>query len=636
MPIKVLPPQLANQIAAGEVVERPASVVKELVENSLDAGATRIDIDIDRGGAKLIRIRDNGCGISKDDLAMALARHATSKITCLDDLEAILSLGFRGEALASISSVSRLILTSRTAEQHEAWQAYAEGRDMAVTVKPAAHPQGSTVEVLDLFYNTPARRKFMRTEKTEFTHIDEIVRRIALARFDVSVNLSHNGKLIRQYRAVKDPSQSSRRLASICSPTFVEHALEVEWSHGDLAIRGWVADPAGSRNLTDMQYCYVNNRMMKDRLINHAIRQAYQDQLKDDQQPAYVLYLDVDPHQVDVNVHPAKHEVRFHQSRLVHDFIYQAVMSVLQQAGAPVLDDPQLQEDTPRWQQENRQAAGGNHFSQPAERKPSPARESRAPRENVFPETARASQVREPALRNLEPAYNPSESKAYGRLLQPAPESFSLQEPSPAVAQPAKPAARTLAEPVLESHSHSFGRVLTVCAAEYAMLERGKQLVLLSLPVADRWLKWAQLTPPEEGLRPQPLLIPLKLTIKKEEVAVLARHQTLLQHFGLEMLSESQRVTIRAVPLPLRQQNLQKLIPDLLGYLAVQQEVTSDAVAMWFARHSGCEHEVWTISQAIQLLTDVERLCPQLVKSPPSGLLQPLDLQPALAAFKHD
>lgn len=639
MPIKVLPPQLANQIAAGEVVERPASVVKELVENSLDAGATRIDIDIDRGGAKLIRIRDNGCGIGKDDLALALARHATSKITCLDDLEAILSLGFRGEALASISSVSRLILTSRTAEQNEAWQAYAEGRDMAVTVKPAAHPQGSTVEVLDLFYNTPARRKFMRTEKTEFTHIDEVVRRIALARFDVSVNLSHNGKLIRQYRAVKDRSQFSRRLASICSPAFVEHALEVEWSHGDLAIRGWVADPAGSRSLTDMQYCYVNNRMMKDRLINHAIRQAYQDQLKDDQQPAYVLYLDVDPHQVDVNVHPAKHEVRFHQSRLVHDFIYQAVMSVLQQAGAPVLDEPQLQEDTPRWQQENRQAAGGNHFSQPAERKVPTSRENNSPRENVFPETARASQPRESAYRSTEPAYNPSESKAYGRLLQPAPESFSLQEPAPAVAQPAKPAvsvARTLTEPALESHSQSFGRVLTVCSAEYALLERGKQLVLLALPVADRWLKWAQLTPPEEGLRPQPLLIPLKLTMQKEETAVLAHHQALLQHFGLEMLSESQRVTVRAVPLPLRQQNLQKLIPDLLGYLAVQQEVTSDAVAMWFARHCGCEHEVWTISQAIQLLTDVERLCPQLVKSPPSGLLQPLDLQSALAAFKHD
>ncbi|MDF1892365.1 DNA mismatch repair endonuclease MutL [Rahnella contaminans] len=634
MPIKVLPPQLANQIAAGEVVERPASVVKELVENSLDAGATRIDIDIDRGGAKLIRIRDNGCGIGKDDLALALARHATSKITCLDDLEAILSLGFRGEALASISSVSRLILTSRTAEQQEAWQAYAEGRDMAVTVKPAAHPQGSTVEVLDLFYNTPARRKFMRTEKTEFTHIDEVVRRIALARFDVSVNLSHNGKLIRQYRAVKDPSQSSRRLASICSPTFVEHALEVEWSHGDLAIRGWVADPAGSRSLTDMQYCYVNNRMMKDRLINHAIRQAYQDQLKDDQQPAYVLYLDVDPHQVDVNVHPAKHEVRFHQSRLVHDFIYQAVMSVLQQAGNPVLEEPQLQAEAPRWQPENRQAAGGNHFSQPADKKP-----AQTLRENVFPETARSSAPREPTFRSSEPAYNRNEAKPYQQLLQPAAGDFSLQEPVPVVAQPAKPApsaARTLAEPALEAHSQSFGRVLTVCSAEYALLERGKQLVLLSLPVADRWLKWAQLTPPEEGLRPQPLLIPLKLTLSKEEIAALARYQTLIQHFGLEMLSESQRVTVRAVPLPLRQQNLQKLIPDLLGYLAVQQEVTSDAVAMWFARHCGCEHEVWSVSQAIQLLTDVERLCPHLVKAPPSGLLQPLDLQSALAAFKHD
>jgi DNA mismatch repair protein MutL len=634
MPIKVLPPQLANQIAAGEVVERPASVVKELVENSLDAGATRIDIDIDRGGAKLIRIRDNGCGIGKDDLALALARHATSKITCLDDLEAILSLGFRGEALASISSVSRLILTSRTAEQQEAWQAYAEGRDMAVTVKPAAHPQGSTVEVLDLFYNTPARRKFMRTEKTEFTHIDEVVRRIALARFDVSVNLSHNGKLIRQYRAVKDPSQSSRRLASICSPTFVEHALEVEWSHGDLAIRGWVADPAGSRSLTDMQYCYVNNRMMKDRLINHAIRQAYQDQLKEDQQPAYVLYLDVDPHQVDVNVHPAKHEVRFHQSRLVHDFIYQAVMSVLQQAGNPVLEEPQLQAEAPRWQPENRQAAGGNHFSQPADKKP-----AQPLRENVFPETARSSAPREPTFRSSEPAYNRNEAKPYQQLLQPAAGDFSLQEPVPVVAQPAKPApsaARTLAEPALEAHSQSFGRVLTVCSAEYALLERGKQLVLLSLPVADRWLKWAQLTPPEEGLRPQPLLIPLKLTLSKEEIAALARYQTLIQHFGLEMLSESQRVTVRAVPLPLRQQNLQKLIPDLLGYLAVQQEVTSDAVAMWFARHCGCEHEVWSVSQAIQLLTDVERLCPHLVKAPPSGLLQPLDLQSALAAFKHD
>ncbi len=359
MPIQVLPPQLANQIAAGEVVERPASVVKELVENSLDAGATRIDIDIERGGAKLIRIRDNGCGIKKDELALALARHATSKIASLDDLEAIISLGFRGEALASISSVARLTLTSRTAEQQEAWQAYAEGRDQAVTVKPAAHPVGTTLEVLDLFYNTPARRKFMRTEKTEFGHIDEVVRRIALARFDVTINLSHNGKVMRQYRAVAQDGQRERRLGTICGAAFLEHALAIEWQHGDLTLRGWVADPLHTTSaLAEIQYCYVNGRMMRDRLINHAIRQACEDKLGADQQPAFVLYLEIDPHQVDVNVHPAKHEVRFHQSRLVHDFIYQGVLSVLQQQ----LDAPLAEKDdlpAPRPMPENRNAAGG-------------------------------------------------------------------------------------------------------------------------------------------------------------------------------------------------------------------------------------------------------------------------------------
>ena len=331
MAINLLPPQLANQIAAGEVVERPASVVKELLENSLDAGATTIDIDIDKGGAKLIRIRDNGCGISRDDLKLALARHATSKISTLDDLEAIMSMGFRGEALASISSVSRLTLTSRTASQEEAWQAYAEGRDMTVAVKPAAHPVGSTVGVLVLCYNTPARRKFLRTEKTEFGHIDEVVRRIALSRFDVSINLTHNGKRVRQYRAAKETHQHHRRLSAICGNHFVDQAMQLTWEHGDLAIKGWVEHPLAPVQSSEIQYCYVNGRMMRDRLINHAIRQAYEGYLQGEQQPSYVLYLTVDPHQVDVNVHPAKHEVRFHESRLVHDFIYQAVLSVLRQ-----------------------------------------------------------------------------------------------------------------------------------------------------------------------------------------------------------------------------------------------------------------------------------------------------------------
>jgi DNA mismatch repair protein MutL len=613
MPIQVLPPQLANQIAAGEVVERPASVVKELVENSLDAGATRIDIDIERGGAKLIRIRDNGCGIKKDELALALARHATSKIASLDDLEAIISLGFRGEALASISSVSRLTLTSRTAEQQEAWQAYAEGRDMDVTVKPAAHPVGTTLEVLDLFYNTPARRKFMRTEKTEFSHIDEIIRRIALARFDVTINLSHNGKVMRQYRAVTEESHKARRLGAICGAAFVEQALEIEWQHGDLGMRGWVADPnAVNPAFAEIQYCYVNNRMMRDRLINHAIRQACEDKLGADQQPAFVLYLDIDPHQVDVNVHPAKHEVRFHQSRLVHDFIYQGVLSVLQQQAEPVLpltDAPPAARPLP----ENRIAAGRNHFAEP-----STARESVSPAYSAGGGNPRPTGANYPHA----PGYQKQQGALYNKLLE-----------TPAVTRKEPPLP---SQPALDGHSQSFGRVLTIIAPDTVVLERDGQLLLLALTVAERWLKQAQLTPGVNAACAQPLLIPVRLKVLPDEAAVINRANALLAEMGIECVVEAQHVTVRAVPLPLRQQNLQNLIPELIGYLAKQTAFDAANTAQWMARRLASDHNPWNMAQAITVLAEVERLCPQLVKAPPGGLLQPIDLHSAMKALKDE
>ncbi|EPL8198316.1 DNA mismatch repair endonuclease MutL [Klebsiella aerogenes] len=622
MPIQVLPPQLANQIAAGEVVERPASVVKELVENSLDAGATRIDIDIERGGAKLIRIRDNGCGIKKDELALALARHATSKIASLDDLEAIISLGFRGEALASISSVARLTLTSRTAEQQEAWQAYAEGRDQAVTVKPAAHPIGTTLEVLDLFYNTPARRKFMRTEKTEFNHIDEIVRRIALARFDVTINLSHNGKMMRQYRAVAEGGPRERRLGSICGAAFLEHALAIEWQHGDLTLRGWVADPLHTNPaLAEIQYCYVNGRMMRDRLINHAIRQACEDKLGADQQPAFVLYLEIDPHQVDVNVHPAKHEVRFHQSRLVHDFIYQGVLSVLQQQ----LDAPLAEEDeapAPRQVPENRVAAGANHFARPSPaREPAaPGYDTRAPREPAAAGGGYSSGGA--SWPHAQPGYQKQQGALYRQL---------LQTPASEKKQPAPTPAESLA-----AHSQSFGRVLTIIGGDCALLERGGALALLALPVAERWLRQAQLTPGAEAVCAQPLLIPLRLKVSEAERKALEKAQPALAELGIDLQADSQHVTVRAVPLPLRQQNLQILIPELIGYLAQLTAFDVGDIAQWTARNLASEHAQWSMAQAISVLADVERLCPQLIKAPPGGLLQPVDLHSAMTALKDE
>ena len=625
MPIQVLPPQLANQIAAGEVVERPASVVKELVENSLDAGATRIDIDIERGGAKLIRIRDNGCGIKKEELALALARHATSKIASLDDLEAIISLGFRGEALASISSVSRLTLTSRTAEQQEAWQAYAEGREMAVTVKPAAHPVGTTLEVLDLFYNTPARRKFMRTEKTEFNHIDEVIRRIALARFDVTINLNHNGKMVRQYRAVAQGGQKERRLGAICGTSFLEQALAIEWQHGDLALRGWVADPKSSTAaFADIQYCYVNGRMMRDRLINHAIRQACEDKLGADQQPAFVLYLEIDPHQVDVNVHPAKHEVRFHQSRLVHDFIYQGVLSVLQQqldATLPLPDEP-----APRVLPENRVAAGRNQFAEP--------RAAREPEAGSYSSSSSSgsssgASSRTPASSdrgwpNAQPGYQKQQGALYQKLLETPVVEPKVEKRAPSSA------------PALDGHSQSFGRVLTLIAPHYALLERDGKLALLALPVAERWLRHAQLSPDNGPGCGQPLLIPVRLKISAEESAALKRAQPVLTQMGIEFVPDGHHVTIRAVPLPLRQQNLQNLIPELLGYLAQQTSIDAVNVAHWLARRLATEHAQWSVAQAITLLADVERLCPHLVKTPPDGLLQPVDLQKAMNALNDE
>ncbi|MFT2089631.1 DNA mismatch repair endonuclease MutL [Paraglaciecola sp. 2405UD69-4] len=344
MPIQILPARLANQIAAGEVVERPASVVKELVENSLDSGATSIDIEIEKGGHKRILIRDNGDGIAHEELALALSRHATSKISQLDDLEAISSLGFRGEALASISSVSRLTLSSKPDKQTQAWQAHCEGRDMEVQLNPVAHPKGTSVEVVDLFFNTPARRKFLRTEKTEFTHIDELMRRIALSRFDVSFTLKHNGKLLRKYPAKTANANGIKRVAAICGQAFSEHGIALNSEYEEFSLTGWFSPPEFAKPQADFQYFYVNGRMMRDKLINHALRQAFEGVVADNNQSAYVLYLTLPAEQVDVNVHPAKHEVRFHQARIVHDFIFRALNDALNQylQGSRQISEPQV------------------------------------------------------------------------------------------------------------------------------------------------------------------------------------------------------------------------------------------------------------------------------------------------------
>lgn len=329
--IALLSQRLANQIAAGEVVERPSSVVKELVENSVDAGAARIDVEVEQGGSKLIRIRDDGQGINKEDLALALSRHATSKIADLDDLENIASLGFRGEALASISSVSRLLLASRAADATDTggWQVEAAGQEMTPTLAPAAHPQGTTVEVRDLFFNTPARKKFLRTENTEFSRIDEVVKRIALSRFELAFSLRHNQRTVHQLQAAHSMQEKQRRIGLVCGPAFLEHAVYIDIEASGLRLWGWVCLPTFSRSQPDLQYFYVNGRVIRDKLVSHAVKQAYRDVLFHGRHPAFVLYLELQPALVDVNVHPTKHEVRFRDQRLVHDFLFRSLHKAL-------------------------------------------------------------------------------------------------------------------------------------------------------------------------------------------------------------------------------------------------------------------------------------------------------------------
>jgi DNA mismatch repair protein MutL len=332
--IRVLPSQLIDQIAAGEVVERPAAVVKELIENALDAGADRIDLEIEAGGTRLIRVLDNGCGIAQNELGLALARHATSKIESLEDLEALDTLGFRGEALPSIASVSRLRLTSRVKDSAHGWSITSEGGDTSAE-RPAAHPCGTSVEVRDLFYNTPARRKFLRTERTEQSHLEDVIKNLALANTNVEFLLKHNQRRVLQLPKARERGEREARIAAICGSEFLEHASYFEREGAGMRLEGWLAAPTHSRAQADAQFTFVNGRVVRDKLLRHAVRLGYGDVLFQARQPAYVVFLSIDPKRVDVNAHPAKIEVRFRDSRLVHDFVFRTIEQVL---AAPPLD----------------------------------------------------------------------------------------------------------------------------------------------------------------------------------------------------------------------------------------------------------------------------------------------------------
>ncbi|WP_178085243.1 MULTISPECIES: DNA mismatch repair endonuclease MutL [unclassified Pseudomonas] len=559
--IELLSPRLANQIAAGEVVERPASVIKELLENSLDSGAKRIDVDVEQGGVKLLRVRDDGSGISADDLPLALARHATSKIRNLEDLEQVMSLGFRGEALASISSVARLTLTSRTRDADQAWQVETEGRDMAPRVQPAAHPVGTSVEVRDLFFNTPARRKFLKTEKTEFDHLQEVIKRLALARFDVAFHLRHNGKTILSLHEAYDDAARARRVAAICGSGFLEQALPIEIERNGLHLWGWVGLPTFNRSQADLQYFFVNGRAVRDKLVAHAVRQAYRDVLFNGRHPTFALFFEVDPAAVDVNVHPTKHEVRFRDGRMVHDFLY----GTLHRALGDVRPEDQLAGSVTTAVVRPTGIEAGEFGPQGEMRLAA----------NALLEQPQA-----------QPVFNTSSGASAGGAYQ---YQYTPRPQSAVPAAEAQAAYREFFAPLPEANANALpagqedipplGYALAQLKGIYILSENAQGLVLVDMHAAHERIMYERLkiAMASEGLSGQPLLVPESLAVSQREADCAEEHAAWFQKLGFELQRLGpETLAIRQIPALLKQAEANRLVGDVLSDL--MEYGTSDRI----------------------------------------------------------
>jgi DNA mismatch repair protein MutL len=553
MPIQQLPSHLINQIAAGEVVERPASVVKELVENSLDAGAQAVQIDIVAGGQKLIRIRDDGKGINKAELELALSRHATSKISSLDDLEAVASLGFRGEALPSIASVARLTLCSRSLEEGSAWQVEADSGKIS-SPAPAAHPQGTTVEVHDLFYNTPARRRFLRTERTEFGHVEKWIRRLALSRPEIAFTLTHNQRTLLQLAAAKDEDAQRHRVAKICGDAFAEQCVYIEREVEGIALAGWIALPTFNRSQPDLQYWFVNGRSISDKTLAHAVRHAYRDVLFHGRYPAYVLNLTMDPKGVDANAHPAKHEVRFRDGRRVHGVVSQAVEVALKDTrpgGHDVTPIPMTRNTV------------FNQGTMPLPHGPSPS-----------------------AVRDTLAAY---------RSMATAPSLADIAEQATEVPP--------------------LGFAVAQLGGVYILAENRDGLVVVDMHAAHERITYEKLKQSydDRALVRQPLLVPETISVAESEADLVEHAGAALEQLGLVVdRSGPTTLTVREVPALLRNADVESLLRDVLADLSESghsnrvDDTSDDFLSTMACHHSVRANRLLTLGEMNALLREME------------------------------
>ncbi len=560
MSIRTLPPQLINQIAAGEVVERPSSVLKELLENSLDAGARRVEIDVEGGGLRLCRVRDDGCGIASDEVELALSRHATSKIESLEDLDHVATLGFRGEALPSIASVSRLTLTSRTAGADTAWRVSVEG-GRTEAGQPAAHPVGTSVEVRDLFYNTPARRKFMRTERTEFGHLERLARRVALSRFDVAFRLVHNQRPVFDLRPAPDADARDRRVQEVCGKAFIEQSMTIDHAASDMRLWGWLGLPTFSRAQADLQYFYLNGRMIRDKVVAHAVRAAYSDVLYHGRQPAYVLYLEMDPAAVDVNAHPTKHEVRFRDSRSVHGFLYSAVEHAVARTRP------------------------GDEAAAPTGMTVSAGAASLGPTGSAAPTVQR-------------------------------PMGFRVSEPGGLEAFRQLASADPLPPPEDEAEDGPLGTALAQLHGVYILAQNREGLVLVDMHAAHERIVYEGLKASlgDGAVRSQPILVPETIHVSPTEADLVETREADLRQLGFEIRRTGpDTLSIRQAPALLADGDVEALVRDVLSDFAGEgrsqrvEEHVNELLSTMACHGSVRANRRLTIPEMNALLRDMER-----------------------------
>lgn len=570
--IQQLPPQLVNQIAAGEVIERPASVLKELLENALDAGATRIFVELEQGGMQSVRVSDNGFGIPKEELHLAVQRHATSKIKSMDDLEQIATLGFRGEALPSIASVSRFSMASNNSEEGNAgWIISTDGREFSEEVEPVRQTRGTTVEVKDLFFNIPARKKFLRTEKTELKHCDNVLRKIALSRFYITLIAKHNDRNFLEVNSCDFLSDGSDRLGQISGKQFADQSIYLENAATDIQVKGWISLPTFSRSQADLQYFYVNGRAIRDKVIAHAIKLAYKDVLYHGRFPAFVLFLEIDPSQVDVNAHPTKHEVRFRQSRYVHDFIRHTVGKA-------------IAETMPKQEQQ-----GAEQYREIVDDYIRAAQTNSAlPSNSYMPKSGSSlSHVRETGH-----GYGAQVVNEYDLLLKTPPEEAHTAEEAP-----------------------PLGYAIEQLHGIYILAQNANGLVIVDMHAAHERIVYEQLKASyQQGdLATQPLLVPLTINVSPQDAALAEQHSEVFLKFGFHVESFGEdSIVVREIPSLLQQADVNTLVLDVLADLSMfgtsekLEQANNELLSTMACYGSVRAHRKLTIAEMNALLREME------------------------------